>query len=107
MTISERIDQLHGNSNMISRPAYAAFYDFGDTELLRDFFEIAGNADLILHHRRAADYLQILDLGQTREQLFLNSISKEGVLFFLTQIVQRKNRNAFVRNSCYFDLVSK
>src|SRR5439155_6609359 len=83
---------------MVSRPTDTSFDDIADTELLRNFFEVAGNASLILHHGRAADYLQILDLGQTREQLFLNSISKEGVLFFLAQIIQRKNRNAFVGN---------
>jgi len=69
---------------MASRPTDTSFDDIADTELLRNFFEVAGNASLILHHRGAADYLQIFDLGQTREQLFLNSIGKEGVRFFLT-----------------------
>ena len=50
---------------MISGPAHTAFYHVANTQLLRDFFEIAGNASLILHYRRAADYFQVLDLGQT------------------------------------------
>src|SRR3954454_2836824 len=90
MTVSERINQLYGNPNMVSRTADTTFDDVADAKLLRNFFEVAGNASLILHDRRAADYLQILDLGQTGEQLFLNSISKEGVLFFFAKIIQRR-----------------
>src|SRR5207248_9492216 len=92
---------------MVCRPAETSFDDVADTELLRNFFEIAGIAGLILHYRSAADYFQLFDLGQIGEQLFLNAVGKVGVLLFLTQIVQRKDGNAFVRNSCYFDLVGK
>src|SRR2546425_1241487 len=63
---------------MVPRPAHTAFHHVADTELLRDFFEVAGDATFVLHDRSATDYFQILDLGQIREQFILNSVADWG-----------------------------
>src|SRR5437868_1219354 len=83
---------------MVSRPADTAFHDIADTELLRDFFEIARDAALVLHHRSATDHFQVLDLGKVRQQFILDAVGKESVLLFFAQIFQRQHGDAFVRN---------
>ena len=98
MAISERIDQLHRNPNMVSRPAHAAFHHIAHTQLLRDFFKIARDATLVLHDRSATNHFQILDLGQIRKQFILDTVGKVSVLLFLAQIFQRQHGDAFGRN---------
>src|SRR6266480_191632 len=83
---------------MVSRPAHAAFHHVTDTQLLRDFFEIARDVALVLLYRSAADYFQILNLREVRQQLILDSICKKSVLLFIAEIFQRQHRNAFLRN---------
>ena len=81
---------------MVPRTAYSTLYYVANTQLLRDLLEIAGDAALVLHHRSAADHFQVLDLGEIRQQLILDPVSKVSVLFFVTQIFQRQHCNALV-----------
>ncbi len=67
-------------------------------ELLADLAQIARRAGLVLHDRRAADHLQIRDLGEVGQDLVLHAIGEEGVRFFFAQIFERKDRDAFLRN---------
>src|SRR6266496_3072281 len=76
---------------MVSRPAHAAFHHVTDTQLLRDFFEIARDVALVLPYRSAADYFQILNLREVRQQLILDSICKKSVLLFIAQIFQQQH----------------
>ena len=82
---------------MVPGPADTAFHHIADTQLLSDFFQIAGDATFVLHDRSATNYFQILDLGQIREQLILDTVRKVGILFFVAQIFQRQDGDAFVR----------
>ena len=81
---------------MVSGAPHTAFHYVAYSQLLRNLSEITRDPTLILHHRSAANHFQIFELGQIGEQFFLNAIGKVSVLFFFTQIVQRKNGNTFV-----------
>src|SRR6476469_3526756 len=78
---------------MISGPTHTAFHHFAHSQLLRDLLQIAGDPALELHYRGTADYFQILDPGQVRQQFVLDTISKVSVFLRLTQIFQRQNRD--------------
>ena len=81
---------------MVSGPTDAAFDDVAHAQLLRDLFEIAFGAGLVLHHGCAADHFQVLDLGKIREQLVLHTICKKRVLLICAQVLQGQHRDAFV-----------
>src|SRR5437762_3740145 len=65
-----------------------------NAQLLRNLAKITCNSALILHHARAADYFQVCDLRKVGQDLVLHAVGKIGILFFLAQIVKRKQRDA-------------
>src|SRR5882724_1690854 len=81
---------------MVSGPTDAAFDDVAHAQLLRDLFEIAFGAALVLHHRCAADHFQVLDLGKVREQLILHTIGEKRVLLIFAQVLQWQHGDTFV-----------
>ena len=79
MAIGQRIDQLHGNANMVSGAPHTAFHYVAYSQLLRNLSEITRDPTLILHDRSAANHFQIFDLGQIGEQFFLDAIGEKRV----------------------------
>jgi hypothetical protein len=63
MRISERIDQLHIDADLIVRFLDTAFQDVENSQLLGDIRQILWRA-LELLRRRARDHFQIRDFGQ-------------------------------------------
>ena len=70
----------------------------GHAELLADLAQIARRAAFVLHHARAADHFQIGNLGQMGQDLVLDALGEEGVLFFAAQIFERQHRDRFCVN---------
>ena len=51
---------------------------------LANFAQVAFNAGLVLHCRRAADDFEVGHPGEAGQNFILNAICEVGVLFFLT-----------------------
>ena len=52
-----------------------------------------------MRRRSARDYSQAADLGKGSDNFILNALREECVLLVRAQIVERQNRDAFVRSS--------
>ncbi len=98
MRVVTGIDQLRVHPNLVAGALHAAFHHMRDAELLADLAQIARRAAFVLHDARAADHLQVGDSRKGGQDLVLDAIGEEFVLFFLAQIFEREHRDAFFRN---------
>src|SRR5438105_12353276 len=57
----------------------------------------------ICHHARAANDLEIGNLGQLGQNVVLDAIGKNGVLFIVTQIFERQHSYACRWRGCEID----
>jgi hypothetical protein len=64
MRVGARVNQLRVHPNLVRRPLDTAFKQMGHAQLLPNLAQIARNAALVLHHRRAADHFQVRDLRE-------------------------------------------
>src|SRR6266478_2302145 len=99
MSVSRSFDQLHVDSDLISRTLYTAFQNVRHAELLSDFEQVIRRAFETLRGS-ARNYLQISDLRQSREYFFLNTIGKVGVVRIVAQIFEWENGDRFCYNLC-------
>ena len=74
-----------------------AFDHVGGPKLLTDLTQVPFRRVLVLHHARAADYLQVRDPGEICQYLILHAGREVGVLFIVTQVFERQDRDAFFR----------
>src|ERR1051326_3412404 len=81
MRVVAGIDQLRIYSDLVGDALNAPFQDMGDAQCLADLPKVARNRSLILHHARAADHLQVRDLGQ---------ISRTSVMQYKASVADRK-----------------
>src|SRR5437016_5435442 len=96
MSILRRVDQLHIDDDAIPFSADAAFQNIRHAEAFSDFAQIVRRfAAAITHHAGATDYAKVTDLGETRENVVLNAVSKERVLLVITKIFEWQHRDAF------------
>ena len=51
-----------------------------------------------MHHAYSADYLQIGNLRQVRQDFVLHAVSEIGVRFFFTKIFKRQHSDALFGN---------
>ena len=83
MSIRARVNQLSADFHAIADALHGAFENVCDPELVRDLANVPCPYIPVLHHRRPADYLEIADLGQVRQDFILNPIGKVSVLFLI------------------------
>src|SRR6266700_4178759 len=69
-----------------------------DLELVGDLAQIARDSAFVMHHRGAADYFQVRDLGQVGQDFILHPVCEISVLFRLAQILEWKNGDALLGN---------
>ena len=77
------INQLGIDAHPVAGSLHASFHHTRNTKLVADLAQVARDSAFVLHRRGAADHFKIGDLGQTSQNLILDSVSKVGVgLFF-------------------------
>src|SRR3954453_21994773 len=96
MPVGPGIDQLDADYDLISAPSDAAFEHVHHAERLRDLRQIVFRRTPIWHHRSAADDFQVVDLRQAGEDVVLDSIREESVLFVVAKIVEGQDGNALL-----------
>ena len=69
-----------------------------NAELSTDLAQISWLTTFILAHGGVADDPQIRNPGQIRQDLILHAVSEVRVLFIVTQIFKRQNRDRFHRS---------
>src|SRR6266852_1286671 len=74
---------------LISCLLHCAFENVRDAKLLRYFGKI-GRSTFVTLRGSARDHLEVGDLRQSRENLFLNAIGKIGVVRIVTKIFERQ-----------------
>ena len=98
MPISAGINELGTDADSPAGALDRAFKNVSDTECFADFPEVALDAVFVLHHGGAADDFEVGHFGEIGQDLVLNTIGEVGVLFVVTKIFKRENRDAFVGN---------
>ena len=68
-----------------------------DAELATDLAQVSWLTTFILAHGGVADDPQIRNPGQIRQDLILHAVCEVRVLFIVTQIFKRQNRDRFCR----------
>jgi hypothetical protein len=58
-----------------------------------DLAQITFGVGPVLHHRRPADDCELSNLGQTMENLVLDTVGKVGVVLIGAEALERKNRD--------------
>src|SRR5438128_7640033 len=92
------INELRVHAYLATLPLNTTLQKIGNTQGLTDGARIARDPRLVLHHRCPADYLEISDSGQVRQDLVLYAISKKRVLRICAQVFKWKHGDAFLRN---------
>ena len=69
-----------------------------NAELPTDLAQISWLTAFILAHGGVADDPQLGNPGQIRQDLVLHAVSEVRVLFIVTQIFKRQNRDRFYRS---------
>src|SRR5438105_10462179 len=98
MPIMERINQLDVHHHAIAFPADTSLQHIRYPESLSDVAQIPRSVGAISHYTSATDDPQTVDFGKARENIILNSVSKECILFSFAHIRERKDRDAFFQN---------
>src|SRR5438093_4219041 len=83
---------------MITCTLNGTLENVSDAELSTDLAQISPLATLVLANGSVADDSQLGDPGQIRQDLILHTICEVGVLFIVTQIFKRQNRDRFYRS---------
>lgn len=96
VAVVKRIDQLHYQTHAIAGSSHAALQYRRDSQFLCDGANVV-SFGAVLHDRRAGDYFQVLDPGQRSEHIIVNAVGEMLVVFFLTKIVEGKNRDRFIQ----------
>ena len=89
---------MRAYSHAAAHSLHSSFDDVRDTEGLSDLTQVSLDPSFVLHDRRAADDLQVGDLGQIGEDFVLDAVREITVLLVITEILKRQNGNAFRRN---------
>src|SRR6266513_1184056 len=92
------LNELDVDMHAIAHLLYAAFENVRNTQVPRDLGQIFRRA-FVMRRRSARDYSQAADLGKGSDNFILNALREECVLLIRAQIVERQNRDAFVRSS--------
>src|SRR3954471_13919514 len=99
MCVGVSLDELGVNSEALADSLDASFQKVGDAELLPDLTRVARISALIKIRRRATDYLELGDQRKVGSDFILHASREIGVLFFVTEIVERQNRDALFGDS--------
>src|SRR5215510_13912585 len=91
MRVIAGVDQLRVYPHLVAGALHTAFHHMSYAQLRCNLAQITCNPALILHHRGAADHLQVSNLRQVGKDFVLHPISEEGVLFITAQILERQN----------------
>ena len=95
MRVIPRVDQLCVHPHFVRCPLYTALDHVRNAKLLSDFAQIALHASFVLHHRGAADDFQVRNFCEISQDFILHTVGEEGVLFFVAQVFERQNGDAF------------
>src|SRR5207253_2049706 len=93
------INQLHVHPHLVAGAADAAFENVRNPELLADLANIRSLA-AITHDGSARDHFELTDFREVGQNVILHSISKEGVLLVVAQILEWQYRDRFVQLAC-------
>src|SRR6266403_465843 len=98
MRVGLRLNELDVNVHAVACLLHAAFENIRNTQVSRDLGQIFRRA-FVMRRRSARDYSQPADLGKGGDNFILNALREKCVLLVRAQIVERQNRDAFVRSS--------
>ena len=94
MRVSARVDQLGVDAQMLAGTLDAAFEQMRDSELPADFVGVTRAARLVKIRRSAADYFEVSDFRQIRQNLLLDAGREVGVLRLGAKIFEWENGDA-------------
>ncbi len=94
--VGGHVDQLGVDADPVAGPLHAAFEDGGDAQFGGDFGDCLGGA-AVLHHRGARDHLQVADLGQLREQVVVDAVGEEQVVFVVAAVGEGQHGDGVAR----------
>ena len=97
MFVSQSIDQLNIDTNLVGNSLDAAFQNVGDAELLCDLRKIFRRA-LEMLRRGARNHFEIGDLGQPGEDFILHAFGEISIIGIATEIVEGQDRDRFRRS---------
>ncbi len=70
------VDELRGDAQLITSTLHTAFEDGADVQLRTDLLD-GKRITLVLHAGGARDHVQVLDLGELRDDVLRKSIAEE------------------------------
>ena len=94
MAVGACVDQLNIDGDPVREAAHASLENVRHAERLADFQNVPFVGVAVFHHAGAADHLEVLDLGQDRQQIVLNAVGEEGVLLLEAEVLKRKHGDA-------------
>src|SRR6266481_5024363 len=98
MRVGLCLNKLNVDVHAVACLLHAAFKNIRNTQVSRDLGQIFWRA-LVLRSRSAGDDPKSADLGKGGDNFVLNPLRKKCVLLVRAQIVERQDRDAFVRSS--------
>ena len=98
MPITHCVDQLHVHDHAIAFPTDTSLQHIPYPKSFSDLAQIPRSVGTISHYTGATDDPQTVDFGKARENIILNSVSKECVLFGFAHIRERKDCDASFQN---------
>src|SRR5437868_14489204 len=101
MRIVAGVDELRVHSHLTAGALNTSFYHIGDTEFVCDLTKVTLTNDLVLHHRSTADYFQVRDPRQIRQNLVLHAVGEKRVLGVAASVFKRQNSDRFWRHGSF------
>ena len=101
MRIVAGVDELRIHSHPTAGTLNTSFYHIGDAEFVCDLTEVTLTNDLVLHHRSPADYFQVRDARQIRQNLILHAVRKKSILGIAASVFKGQNCDRFCRHGSF------
>src|SRR6266404_4145702 len=98
MRVAVRLNELNVDVHAVARLLHAAFENVRNTQLARNLRQIFRRA-FVMRRRSARDDSESTDFGKGGDNFILNALREKGIVFIRTQIIEREDGDAFVRNS--------
>ena len=86
--VRARVHEPGVDAQPLAVALHAALDHVGHSQQAGDLAQVARCAGLVLHHRGAADDLQVGDLGQVGEHLILHAVRQERAAFVCAQVLE-------------------
>ena len=93
--IGARVDQLRVQSHSIADALHVTLQKMRHAELLTDLARVPRVSTLIEARGSATDHLEVCDLCEIGKNFILHAGREVGVLFVVSQVLERQHRDAF------------